>query len=91
MLNVERSHLSGVSFRTDLERDAAQLLDTLPVVECFTAKYWSYVPAVSVAALGYAFGVPLLFGYLLFHFKEVGKAGDKVVQKALGWMPVCEP
>jgi type III restriction enzyme len=36
VLRVEKSHLSGVSYRSELERDAAELLDTLPVVEFFT-------------------------------------------------------
>ncbi len=36
VLPVEKSHLSGVSFRSGLEKDAAELLDTLPIVECFT-------------------------------------------------------
>ena len=53
-------------------------------VECFTAKYWTYAPFVSAAGLTYAVGVPLLFFYLLYHFQEIGKAGDKVVHRALG-------
>jgi type III restriction enzyme len=35
---VEKSHLSGVVCRSSLEREAAELLDALPVVECFAAN-----------------------------------------------------
>lgn len=35
VLPVEKSHLSGVSLRSDLEREAAERLDSLEVVECF--------------------------------------------------------
>lgn len=36
VISVEKSHLSGVSCRSELEREAAEVLDTIPVVECFT-------------------------------------------------------
>ena len=49
-------------------------------VECYDTRYWSWAPIVLVSALAVAFGVPALFGYLLYHYKEVGKAGDPVVQ-----------
>ena len=59
-------------------------------VECYTDRYWTWVPVVTISALVFAFGVPFLFGYLLYHYKDLGKAGDPVVQKALGWMCTFE-
>ena len=55
-------------------------------VECYTDQYWTWVPVVTISALVFAFGVPALFGYLLYHYKDLGKAGDPVIQKSLGWM-----
>ena len=53
----------------------------------FVGEYKRYRPWVFMAAMFYAFGVPLLFVYLVYRFKHNGIAGgDKVVRGALGWM-----
>lgn len=38
VIPVERSHLNGVIYRSDLEREAAEVLDRSPFVESFTAN-----------------------------------------------------
>ena len=47
--------------------------------------YDAYVVPTGVMAFAFAFGVPLLFWWLVHHFKDHGKAGDKVVHAALAW------
>ena len=61
-------------------------------VECFDAegKYSDYVMLTGLAAFAYAAGVPALFMFLVYKYKDQGRAGDRTVQKALGWMcPSC--
>ena len=58
-------------------------------VSCDSPRYDTYYPWVGAAAFAYAVGVPLLFVYLIRRFKYRGKAGDKVVQAAIG--PVAVP
>ena len=56
---------------------------------CDTDEYNSHAVAVGFAAVIYSVGIPALFVYLVYRFKELGQAGDKhdkVVAKALGWM-----
>ena len=55
-------------------------------MKCYDSKWFSYAWVVAISAVGFAFGVPLLFTYLLFNFQDVSKAGDKVVRRAIGWM-----
>ena len=60
-------------------------------VQCYdtegkaTARYKKYYNWVFLATIIYSLGVPILFVKLLYHFKDQGNAGDKVVQNALGW------
>ena len=53
-------------------------------VEEYASHFW----IVALVAAVYSLGVPLLFWYLVYRFKNMGQHGDPIVQKALGWM--CE-
>ena len=55
-------------------------------VECHTPRYNRIRWIVGTFAFLFAFGIPALFAYLVFHFKPHAQAGDKVVKSALGWM-----
>ena len=37
-------------------------------------------------AFFFALGIPALFVFLVYRFKKLGKSGDKVVARALGWL-----
>ena len=50
----------------------------------FEPEYAAYHPWVWVAAVAYALGVPLCFRVLVRRYAADGKAGDKVVETALG-------
>ena len=50
------------------------------------ADYEQYFPWILASSVLYSIGTPAIFGYLLYRFKEHGRKGDKVVDRALGWM-----
>ena len=52
----------------------------------YDKAYIAYMPWVAAAAFFYSLGLPALFMFLLKHFMHRGKAGDRVVSKALSWM-----
>ena len=52
----------------------------------YTERYASFMPLAGIFAIVYSAGVPYLFHYLVRRFKNLGKAGDRVVQSSLGWM-----
>ena len=67
---------------------AGSFLESDYQVECYTTKYFSFVPLMALGVILFALGVPAGFMFLCKHYKDLGKAGDIVVVKALGWMPV---
>ena len=50
------------------------------------ARYARYYGGVACAAVVYALGLPLLCLRLVYRYKEHGEDGDRVVDKALGWL-----
>ena len=65
---------------------AGRWLEADYAVECDTDVYNKHSVPVAVAAVVYSIGIPALFVFLVYRFKNLGKAGDKVVAKALSWM-----
>ena len=53
---------------------------------CYNTEYNEWIPWMWLSACIYAFGLPTLFMFLLKHYMHRGKAGDRVVSKALSWM-----
>ena len=53
---------------------------------CYDTEYNEWIPWMWLSACIYAFGLPTLFMFLLKHYMHRGKAGDRVVSKALSWM-----
>ena len=53
-------------------------------VRCYTTKYFSFVPLMAAGVVLFAVGVPAGFMFLCKHYKDLGKAGDIVVVRALG-------
>ena len=67
-------------------RAAGTWLEADMSVNCESEKYKRYSPFVGVFAVLWACGVPVLFLCLVNRFEHHGKAGDKVVEAAIGWM-----
>ena len=55
-------------------------------VECYTERWFAYLPWVTLAAIVFSIGIPAGFLFLILKFKDRGKAGDRSVQKAIGWL-----
>ena len=55
-------------------------------VECYTERWFAYMPWVVLAALVFSIGIPAGFLFLILKFKDRGKAGDRSVRKAIGWL-----
>ena len=55
-------------------------------VECGSDEYNAYVIPTFLAAFIYAVGVPTLFMFLVYKYKDRGRAGDRTVQRAFGGM-----
>ena len=49
-------------------------------------RYAKAIPLAAFFAFVWSAGVPTFFYFLVVRFKELGKAGDIVVQSSLGWM-----
>ena len=44
-----------------------------------------WLPYVAAATVGYVFGIPAFFWFLVRKYKRRGQEGDKTVSGALGW------
>ena len=55
-------------------------------VQCYTERWFAYMPWVALAAFVFSIGIPAGFLFLILKFKDRGKAGDRSVRKAIGWL-----
>ena len=88
---ITRTLLAFFSCRglnTPIESEEGRWLEADHSIECNTPKYNARLPLVAAMSASFVFGVPALFYYLESHFATLGrgKARDKVVEGALGWM-----
>ena len=72
--------------KTPIDSDDGRWLEASYEIECGTDAYNAYLPLAALFGGIYSLGVPLIFYYLVKRFQEYGMRGDKVVQKAIGWM-----
>ena len=55
-------------------------------MECGKGEYNAYVIWAVLAGFIYAVGCPALFMFLVYKYKDRGRAGDRTVQRAFGGM-----